>query len=584
MTETDRIDALLHEGELRRVTTDPAELLNAVVSVSEGLDLDETLARIVESATTLVDAQYGALGVLGPDGKVSRFAYVGIDGNLRAQIGPLPHGAGLLGAITEHAQSVRVTDIASDHRSVGFPAGHPHMTSFLGVPITVGGNAFGNLYVTDKRGGDFTDEDEEILTALSLAAGVALTNALLYEISEQRQRWQQAVAEVDTLVLSETAPDVVGNAIVNLAREVSQAAVAVLAAPLVDGELRIVAVATMDDDTANATGSPWSVGRSRLTVAHHEQVRSIADCVGKPVAEDTSLARAFRSGSAQLSQRPMFATTELHLLGSCLAVPLAAGDGPMAVLGLSRFAGEEAFTDEDVTAAYYFARNTAVALSFAQVQRERSRLAIFEERDRIARDLHDLVIQRLFATGMMLQGSARMAELPPVIAARINRAVDELDDTIKEIRTTIFDLTEIDDDPSWVSVRARVLAEVERAGRTAAADNAAATRPSVTFTGPVDTSVDTELAAHLVAAVREGISNAMRHGQGKAVVVKVGVQDSKLELVVQDDGPGPPLGQLDRVSGLANLRERAKSQNGDCELLRRKSGGAELRWWATLRR
>src|SRR6476661_1293010 len=201
-----RLTELLDEvrerlADVGRTQARVQHLLDAFLTVSTGLDLDATLRRIVLAGTELVEARYGALGVLREGGGLASFIHVGIDDELRARMGHLPEGKGVLGQLITEPYPLRIHDLGQHPSSVGFPPHHPAMHSFLGVPVLVRGEVFGNLYMTEKAHGDFTAEDEAILTALAGAAGIAIDNAHLYEESEVRRRWLGAVADVRALLL-----------------------------------------------------------------------------------------------------------------------------------------------------------------------------------------------------------------------------------------------------------------------------------------------------------------------------------------------------------------------------------------------
>src|SRR4051794_10940565 len=208
-----RLTELLEEVQDRlsavaRTQARVQDLLDAFLSVSSGLDLDTTLRQIVEAAAGLVDARYGALGVLAPRGGLSAFVTVGLDEGERARMGHLPEGKGLLGQLINDPHPLRVAELATHPSSVGFPPGHPPMRTFLGVPVLVRGTVYGNLYMTEKRGGgQFTAEDTAVLVALAGAAGIAIDNARLYAEGEVRRRWLAAVGDVRSALLSGIAPD-----------------------------------------------------------------------------------------------------------------------------------------------------------------------------------------------------------------------------------------------------------------------------------------------------------------------------------------------------------------------------------------
>ncbi len=361
------------------------QLLDAVLTVGLDLDLPAMLRRIIGSAVELVDATYGALGVLDETGtKLSQFITVGIDEDGRKAIGNLPEGHGILGLLIVDAKPLRLPDLSEHPDSYGFPPNHPPMRSFLGVPIRVRDEVFGNLYLTDKSTAEvFTDVDEELVVGLAAAAGVAIENARL-----------------------------------------------------------------------------------------HAKVNE---------------------------------------------------------------------------------------------------MALLEDRERIGRDLHDTVIQRLFATAMSLQGTARLVHGDPNGALeRIEGAIDELDLTVKHIRTAIFGLERTR--PSTEGLRSRVLTVAREAADSTGFE------PRVLLDGPLDTAVEDRLAAELLATLREALSNVARHAQASCADVTVSAGDGRLRLVVADDGVGPPGDDAPRGNGLANMARRAEGVGGSCELSTRDGGGTTLTW------
>ena len=371
------MDGLGHTGavQLRR-------LVGAVVAVGAELDLGVVLQRIIETAAELVNATYGALGVLDPSGThLSDFITVGLDDAQREKIGALPEGHGILGLLIVDPAPIRLPDLSAHPDSFGFPPGHPPMTSFLGVPLFIRGEIYGNLYLTNKRDGEeFTEVDEELAVGLATAAAVAIDNARL-----------------------------------------------------------------------------------------HARVR------------------------------------ELDLV---------------------------------------------------------------RDRERIARDLHDTVIQRLFATGLSLQGATRLIERDEA-RSRVESAIDQLDTTVREIRTAIFELQATD--AVEQSARRRLLAlgsEVAEAiGKT----------PTFRFEGPVDTLLGPDDLAHVIAVIREGLSNVARHAPMAAVSVVVSVVEGTLEVLVDDTGPGPGPVRPDG-RGLANLASRAAQLGGTFVLEPGPEGGTRLGW------
>jgi signal transduction histidine kinase len=525
-------------------------LLDAFLSVSTGLNLDVTLRRIVEAATELVDARYGALGVLGPDGNLAAFVHVGIDEELAAQLGHLPEGKGVLGELIAEPRALRLDDLRHHPSSVGFPPGHPPMSSFLGVPVRSRGEVFGNLYLTAKRDGSFSTEDEAVLMALAGAAGIAIANARLYEAAEVQRSWLAAVTDVRTALLKGLPPQEVLDLVVERVAKLTAAdATLLLLGPDPDDAYEVRAQTGADLDRITGVG----LGDEAGTV-----LEAVAAAGAVVVLDMTGMAE---NGS----DSPV-------AWGPCLAVPLRSTVGGASVIIALRRAGAVPFEGTLAGLISSFADETALALDLAARQQVARRLDVFEDRDRIARDLHDHVIQRVFAAGLSLQ-----SVLPRIgdaeAAGRVSAAVDQLDETVRDIRTTIFDLHSAGDARDGSSLRRRLLDIVTE---TAGAD----LRSTVRMSGAVDSLVAGDLAADVEAVVREGVSNAVRHAGAAAVTVTLDVADDVVVEVV-DNGtgidPGAPR------SGLRNLEERARRRGGDVTAVSVPDGGTRLRWHAPLR-
>lgn len=373
-----RVDEVVLDRERLRA------LLDAVISIGSDLELAAILDRIVAAACKLVDARYGALGVLDDAGGLADFRTQGLSEAEIIALGDPPTGRGILGHIIEVPEPLRLEDLTAHPASIGFPPGHPPMRTFLGVPVKVGEKAWGNLYLTDKRGGYFTDDDEDIIKALAAAAGVAIDNARLY------------------------------------------------------GEL-------------------------------------------------------------------------------------------------------------------------------ADSQADRERLVVFRDRDRIGRDLHDLVIQRLFATGLQLQSIVHLVDAPEA-ATRINTAVDEIDGAISDLRAAIFSLHTGAAQSFAVTVKG--LAGVVR--------HQLGFMPQVSFEGPVDSAVPEAVRIEVLAMLREALSNAARHARAGAVSVEMAVADRRLSVTVADDGCGIPAMAPRR--GLANLAARAEALGGEFAISAVEPSGTRLHW------
>src|SRR6266699_7206058 len=514
-------------------------LLEAVVAIGSGLDLESTLRRIVETAVELVDATYGALGVIGEDRRLAEFIPVGLSQDEIGRIHHWPEGRGLLGLLIDDPRPLRLADIAAHPASSGFPDGHPPMRSFLGVPVRVRDEVFGNLYLTGKRGGgEFTEDDEAVLVALGAAAGVAVENARLYGAARRQQRWIQASAEVTTRLLSGAPSGEVLADVTRRAREISGADLAVLALP--DERGRGLTVTYADGDGAGAVrGLVLPVGQSLSgrVLATGEPVTS-AD-----FAADERVAQAARGAMSQI--------------GPAVVFPLGAPGNVRGVLTVGRRHGGASFPPAQADVAASFAAQAGVALELDASRAEAERLSVLEDRDRIARDLHDLVIQRLYATGMSLEGAAALiGQSEP--GRRVSNAVDALDETIKEIRSAIFSL-QARGTSARPDLRGEIVALVDDM------TDMLGFAPSLRLGAGLGGDISPEVADQVLAALREALSNAARHANASQVDVTVDTgSDGMLTVQVTDDGTGIPEGG--RRSGLRNLAARAEKLGGELRL------------------
>ncbi|MGW7275603.1 GAF domain-containing sensor histidine kinase [Streptomyces sp. NPDC054864] len=514
------------------------QLLEAMRSVGAGLELHTTLDRICETAAELADAHYAAIGVVSEDGKgLSDFVYTGIDEETAERIGRLPDGhKGLLGALIHQPETLRLAHLSADPRSCGFPPHHPPMRTFLGVPIRVQGEIFGNLYLTEKRGGaDFNEYDVHMVRVLATEAGIAIGNARLYEAAMQRERWIDGSVAVTTALLSGSDAEEALAVVAEQARHLADSAAGIVLLPDEEGGMEIVAVSS--DEPSGMLG-----------VIVPPESRIITDLLaGDSVFLDDA------------ATDPRVMTDLARGYGPVMMLPLQSDGRVMGTLVTPRARGARAFSETERTLATQFASQAALALMMAEAQRDRERLAVYEDRDRIARDLHDLVIQRLFATGMMLESAQRRSVVPEVQTG-VGKAVDELDVTIQEIRTAIFALQQGPAEaPS--GLRTRVLREINMAAVPLGF------KPSHHFVGPVDTVVGELSGKNLIAALREALSNAFRHAHADRIDVvvdaTVALPDGQrgVRLTVSDDGVG--IAEGGRRSGLKNLKRRAESLGGD---------------------
>ncbi|WP_372511873.1 GAF domain-containing protein [Frankia umida] len=543
-------DVIATQGRLRG-------LLRATRMITTDLRLPVLLRLIVEAACELLDARYGAIGVLTPDRRrLEEFIHVGMDTDAAERIGHLPTGHGLLGALIDDPRPRRAEDIARDPHAAGFPPGHPAMRTFLGVPILVRGEVFGNLYLTDRRDGQpFTAEDEELVLALAAQAGVAIENARLFQESQARHQWMSTAAELVGLLTTGTDTPL---------ELVADRMCAV-------GEAQYCAVVTASA-ALPAHGDDSRAGRTvRLAVALGA---GEPNPTGAVIAEDGTLV-----GQALAEQRPILVddpqldASDLERgedTASLMVLPLPVPRHERAiVLLVGRDQGRPAFTEFDLDMAATCAGHIAVALELAQARAERERLLVADDRGRIARDLHDHVIQRIFAIALGLQDLAQYEN--PTNAGRLATYVEDIDATIRDIRRTIFEL------------RPGSTGTARGGGVRDTLDKIAADArpglgfvPTVRYAGPVNSVVDAGLAEHASAVAREALSNVARHARASSVTLAVQVVDDQLIIEVIDDGVG--MSETTRRSGLDNLRTRAESLGGTFTVTAPAGGGTHLRW------
>ncbi|MDT5386795.1 MAG: hypothetical protein QOE04_436 [Mycobacterium sp.] len=523
-------------------------LVAAMLVVTSGLELAVTLRTIVHTAIELIDARYGALGVRGTDHELIEFIYEGIDEDTRDKIGPLPQGRGVLGVLIDEPTPIRLDHIDDHLASVGFPPNHPPMRTFLGVPVRIRDEVYGNLYLTEKANGlPFSEDDEVLAQALAAAAGIAIDNARLYEQSQTRQRWIEATRDIATQLLAGADPARVFGLIADETLKLTGADVAVVAVPADDDVPPAEVTELVIVEIAAARGTP---------VAAH------------PVSvSKTSVGEAFLQ---RIPGRLDLIDVELGVLdqaGPALVLPLRAADTVAGVVIALRQKGAQPFTDEQLDMMAAFADQAAVAWQLASTQRRMRELDVLTDRDRIARDLHDHVIQRLFAVGLALQGAIPRAS-PVEVQQRLTDSVDDLQSVIQKIRTSIFDL-------HGATETTRLRRRLDEAvAQFAAAD----VRVTVQFIGPLSV-VDATLADHAEAVVREAVSNAVRHAEATTLNIRVKVED-ELTIEVSDNGRGmiSPANE----SGLRNLRQRAEDVGGEFTVGTAPGGGTALRWSAPL--
>lgn len=497
-------------------------LLRATRAVAADLDLPVVLRQIVGSARELANAQYAALGVVAPDGGLSQFITVGMDPDTVTAIGAPPRGRGVLGLLVRQPRSLRLTDLSTHEASYGFPQGHPPMRTFLGVPIRIRDEVFGNLYLTDRRDGQpFSSEDEELVGALAATAAVAIANARMFAETARRQRWQQATTDITTALLSGTGP-----------RQALRM-IADRASTLLDA----------DDARVMADQAPV------LT-----PIQAQPDVVGGTLAGGTGA-----GGTGD---------------GPTISIRLGVGQEQHGHLVVSRRPGRPAFDDDDRLMAIGFAEQAALALELARARADSERVRVLEERERIARDMHDHVIGRLFGAGLSVQSLARWLD-DPQGQQRLSEHVDELDAVIRDIRTSIYALQRGRDD-AWTP-RARVQQVISESTGHLGFD------PELRLDDPLDVSLSPTVVENLLAVLREALTNIARHAGATRVEVCVSAGEA-IELRIIDNGRGMPEQPEQRAArpdgghGLRNMAHRATALGGTFSVTGAPGSGTTLVW------
>ncbi len=546
----DLIDQLVERAQdVKRAQGRLRALLHAIETVTGDLSLEAVLRNIVQAACELAGARYGALGVIGNDGLLEQFIHHGMDEQTVSRIGSLPQGKGLLGGLITDPHTIRLTHMAGDERSAGFPPDHPPMDSFLGVPIRVRGEIFGNLYLTDSDKGAFSGEDEELVLALALAAGTALSNARLYHESRLQQRWLDASVEIGARLLSSSGEDPI-RTIARRAIDIANADVVTVGLITSDASAIVIEVA-------------FGVGAEQLTGRRFPLSETLAAGV---IADHRPMLSTNAFDDGRVSH-----LTSVMDAGPVMILPLGSASHVRGVLSIARQRGRQAFSPSDLDMAAGFANHASVALELADSRAAEQKLVLLEDRDRIARDLHDHVIQELFAIGLSLESVAALLGPGDAIGQRVKQRVEDIDRTIRRIRTSIFALRG-SLDASTGGVRERVL-EV-------ASDltSALGFPPHVSFAGPVDLVGDHALADDVTAVVREALTNVAKHARATSVAVDLGARGGEVVVTVADNGVG--MSGASRSSGTANLRARAENHRGTFDLSPGPSGGTVLTWRA----
>lgn len=538
------LPAATHDQDLASGTPEGiGSLLAAFAAMAEDIDLDTVLERVISAACQLVNARYGALGVLGTDRALSQFITVGLIDDEITRIASFPQGHGVLGLLVSDPRPLRLHDLREHELAAGLPEHHPQMTSFVGVPIRIHGRVFGNLYLTEKNGGaDFTAADEDLLVALAAAAGVAIENSRLFDDSARQTRWLEGGLDAARELLEQS--DDARNDLELIAHYALHASRSDLAVVLRDfGNQRGLICEAADGAHAGAF-----IGQSGADNAQLDGLTS----------ESAPLLLTEEDINRLLPGAPP------ATVSTALCTRLA-GSGERQFLLLGRSERSPSFSDIDHEMVRSFTSHVGLSLELLRVHRQRQQEAVFGDRDRIARDLHDLVIQRLFAAGLSIQGLRKyVSDREPL--ERIGTVTAELDATIRELRDTIYALRSVPQiTPTFTSSIFALVAD---------AFDGHELQPVVHLSGPLDAAIDPDWSDHVRAILLEGLSNALRHADAQTITMTLQALFDRLELRIIDDGRG--FDQNTFQSGLANMRRRAELCGGSLTITSPLGGGTEV--------
>lgn len=543
----------LSEADLRR-------LLDVGLTLVSELDVEVVLRHILEAARDLTNAQYAAVGVLDSSKReLERFVYTGIDDETRAAIGPLPRGMGILGELIRNPAPLRLRDISEHPRSYGFPANHPPMATFVGVPVAIRGEIYGNLYLTEKEGGsEFSERDEALLKVLAQWAAIAVDNAKSYMAAEADRndlgrlvRGLRVTSSLSQELSGETDPQRVYELIAKRGRAVIDA--------------RSAAVLTLDGENLSVTASAGEVA-TLLTGA-------------RLPAEDSPVVDALRTGTALrtaavnqrwLSERGI----DAHAI---LVVPLRRGTSHEgALLAVDPVDGGEFTVDDELLLASFATAAASAIAAVRSIESDRLRLSIQaseQERRRWARELHDETMQELGALKVM-QESALATEDPAVLASALAKAanhvtqvIEGLDELINELRPASLDQL-----GTQAAVESLIAPLAARGGFSIEADI------DLDFEGGrAAARHDPDVESALYRIAQESLNNVVKHADASHVRVAINEDGSRVTLIVEDDGRGLGEQEGDRQGfGLIGMRERAEQLGGELTITSAEDGGTRV--------
>ena len=539
-------EAVAHDRSRRLVETG--------IALSSELSLETLLKKLIETAVELTDARYGALGVIDRAGTaLEQFITVGVDDELRQTIGELPHGRGILGALIRDKQTLRLPDLSQDPRSVGFPPGHPPMSSFLGVPIMLRGTAYGNLYLTEKaNGADFTEADQELVTLLASQAAVAVENARLYESATRWSRQLESLHEVARTFAEETELERLLEQVCRHLRELIGARLALILLPNSADGLRIAAADAADKDAASLVGDVLKrTGSKAGRVLDRRQPARVDSVIDDPEVDQEEARRlGIRSG---------------------IYVPLVSRGRAIGVVAVhDKLAREGRFGDADLRLAEIFGARVAVAVDNSErVARDTLRRVLDAqelERRRLALELHDETGQAL--TSILLGLKAIRAAPDAAAAERAEADLRELVvGALQNVRGLAVELrpASLDDFGLGSALERLATTLQERSGLEVAVEVG------------LDERLDDAAETAIYRFVQEAFTNVVKHARASRVSVVVGRRDGGVSAVVEDDGRGFDQREIrPDALGLVGMRERLALLGGTLAIESRPGHGTSL--------
>jgi len=529
-------------------------LAEAGISLSSELSLHAVLQKVADLSRVQVGARYSALSVLDDQGTVRQFITSGISSAEQARIGDPPKGKGLLSVMLREGMSIRVDDMGTDARRGGFPPNHPEMRSLLGVPLTWAGRVIGNLYLTDKATGAFTDGDEEVLRLFSAQAAVAIRNAELYEAEKRRAKEWRELSDLGREVTGELSGlESLLESVVRRARRLIGTDVALIMLLASDGSSLEMA----------ANDGLRTEGMRKLQLVSQDGLQGLALETLAPVMV------ADYERDERLKNRPLKMVRAEGLI-SQICVPLRGKTGPVGTITVGNRSRTE-FEGREIDLVEALANWVAVAIETSRLQAKLESLARLEERERIAMDLHDGVIQSIYAVGLQLEDISEEVQSSPAAAhPRIETAINDLNTVIKDIRSYIFDLR-----PSSSTIES-LPAAIE--GLAAELRVNALIDTEVTIDLALDDRLNEAQALGLYHIAQEALHNIDKHAEASSARVVLAAEARSVRLEISDNGRGLKQDSVEGHvgQGIRNMKDRAKSLGARITIDNNQEGGAMI--------